>query len=146
MPHLDHTYIISQIFWCIIFFLFIYFTVSKGFWIKFRNIISDRKILISSYLDKASKLELRINDLEIELEKMKKNASQEISDIKKEAMKAMEEVRNKRIYDLKCKFEEKEKQHQEDLENLKLQILKGIESSSETIDKNVNLYLLKDDK
>jgi F-type H+-transporting ATPase subunit b len=105
MPQFDFTKFTPQIFWFSICFLILYFFISRVILPRIRNIIKDRKNVISADLSNSASLQDKINEVQSLSSRLRIAAGSEYQSIVESATKNAAKYREKALEELKEKVD-----------------------------------------
>ena len=117
MPQFDFTTYSSQIFWFLICFALLYFTMGFVILPRIREIFSTRKNVIDSDLTSANVLESQISDLQTKAENLRREASQKYQSQLDEVAKISAQQREKMLEELKEKLDSTAQKSRQELKN-----------------------------
>jgi F-type H+-transporting ATPase subunit b len=117
MPQLDITNYISQIFWLGVCFLILYIFVSYIILPRIAAILQKRKNIINADLALASELDAKINAIQIEIEILRKDASQKYQLKIEQEAKENAKKREIMLEEMKIKIDRITQKSRQDLNN-----------------------------
>ncbi len=122
MPQLDPSSYISQVFWLIIFFIFLYLLVSFIFFPKIIDIRDYREKVINDYITSAENFNIESTQLEEEIQNEMETCKDKVNQIIKDSMDKNKLFFDSEIKNTNAKIEKEIQNATKDLENKKYEI------------------------
>lgn len=110
MPQFDYINFSSQIFWLLLCFAVLYFFLSKVILPRIRDILADRRNLISQNISDGQSLKHQIDELQQKADKMRHESGAQYQEKIESALKAANKEREEAIENLKLKLDETAKE------------------------------------
>ena len=143
MPQFDFHSFSSQIFWLIFCFFVLYYFMSKVFLPRIRDIIKERHNNISDNKFQALELRAKIDEIETNIQKIKKEAQSEYKKALSNSSKEAALSKDKKTQQLKLKIADLIKSSTIQISEFKKESAKNSQELVEKIAKDINKTIFK---